>query len=581
MRTHLPRTLIPMLTPSVIPARLTIAAFAFGMFACSGSDPVSPPIATSLSATAATALLGVAGGSTLEAPSVIVRDQRGEPMPGVTVSFAVTGGGGYVSDPTAVTSAAGVAITGWTLGTSTGLNTLVVSSGGLPSVTFTATSTSGIPVSADIAGGNGQTATVRSELPVVPSVAVRDMHGNPVSGVLVTFTVKTGGGSVSGGSQRTNSAGVAASGPWILGATAGTNTLTATAATAGTLTPIVFVATGLAGPAAMLTKAGGDNQLVVAGSAVPTPPSIIVRDAYANLIAGAVVTFTVASGGGSVAGATVTTATSGIATVGSWTTGSAPGGINTLTASSPGLIPVTFTAATLCVTSTEHTIGSASSGTLSSSDCPSGGGGPADYYSTTVITAGAYMFRETSSSFDAQLYLLTPDGTELAMNNDSASITTNSAIKIILPPNNYLLVAGSLLASATGAYTFSSSSTNADVSGCATVFVVRGITTAQSVSTLDCVTEDDYYYYSYSYRDEYVIYLPRGQSLTVTMTSTALSSDLVLLNSSGSSLAYRTATSTPSQDASLSFTATTDGYYRIIAGTRGSGQTGAYTLKVQ
>jgi hypothetical protein len=63
----------------------------------------------------------------------------------------------------------------------------------------------------------------------------------------VTFTVATGGGSVTGATVNTNANGVAQVGSWILGGSAGTNTLTATVAGAGIAgNPVPFTATGAA-----------------------------------------------------------------------------------------------------------------------------------------------------------------------------------------------------------------------------------------------------------------------------------------------------------------------------------------------
>jgi hypothetical protein len=74
-------------------------------------------------------------------------------------------------------------------------------------------------------------------------VEVTDASGNPVSGVAVTFTVVSGGGTLTGGVTQlvvtTNSQGLAST-TLTLGSNAGTNTV---AATAGTLTgsPMVFI----------------------------------------------------------------------------------------------------------------------------------------------------------------------------------------------------------------------------------------------------------------------------------------------------------------------------------------------------
>jgi len=93
-----------------------------------------------------------------------------------------------------------------------------------------------------------------------------------------------------------------------------------------------------------LAKLAGDNQAGVAGLAVTTAPSVKVTNQNNQGVAGIAVTFAVASGGGSVTGATVTTGSDGVAAVGSWTLGTTAGA-NTLTATAAGITgsPVTFT----------------------------------------------------------------------------------------------------------------------------------------------------------------------------------------------------------------------------------------------
>ena len=89
----------------------------------------------------------------------------------------------------------------------------------------------------------------------------------------------------------------------------------------------------------------GDGQTATAGTSVATAPSVIVKDAGNNPVAGVTVTFAIASGGGSAIGLTATTNASGIATVGGWTLGQIAG-MNTMTATSGTLSgsPLTFTA---------------------------------------------------------------------------------------------------------------------------------------------------------------------------------------------------------------------------------------------
>ena len=83
-------------------------------------------------------------------PSVTVEDTNQALMAGVTVTFAVTGGGGTVTGASQVTDASGKATVGeWVLGPNTGGNTLTASVAGSGitgnPVTFTATGTGGGP----------------------------------------------------------------------------------------------------------------------------------------------------------------------------------------------------------------------------------------------------------------------------------------------------------------------------------------------------------------------------------------------------------------------------------------------------
>ena len=200
------------------------------------------------------------------------------------------------------------------------------------------------------------TGTAGSVVTTAPSVLVRDQNGTAMAGVPVAFNVASGGGSVSGAAATTNSSGIATVGSWTLGTAVGANTLVAST---GSLTPVTFTATAAAGAAASITKTGGDAQTAAAGSAVPIPPSVTVKDANGNPVAGAAVTFAVTAGGGSVTGASQTTNSSGVATVGSWTLGTSAGA-NSLSATSGSLTAAVFTAT--------GTVGAAASVTKTAGD---------------------------------------------------------------------------------------------------------------------------------------------------------------------------------------------------------------------
>jgi Protein of unknown function (DUF1566) len=330
----------------------------------------SPSITTTAGAAskiavhAGAAQTAVAGTALTTPPSVIVKDVNNNVVAGVSVTFAVATGGGSATGLAATTNPSGIATVGsWTLGTTAGSNTLTATGAGLSGspLTFTATGTVGAASKIAVHAGAGQSAVVGTALATAPSVIVKDVNDNAVAGVSVTFAVATGGGSGAGLSTTTNASGIATVGSWTLGTTAGSNTLTATSGSLGG-SPLTFSAIGTAGPATDMAVNAGDGQTAVAGTAVTTAPSVIVKDANNNVVAGVSVTFAVATGGGSGTVLAATTNAAGIATPGSWTLGTTAGP-NTLTATGAGLSgsPLTFTASGTAGPATKYLVTSSSS----------------------------------------------------------------------------------------------------------------------------------------------------------------------------------------------------------------------------
>jgi adhesin/invasin len=227
------------------PSTQTLIATASGL---SGS-----PVTFSATAVApvASAITGFSGnnqtarpGTTVAAtPTVIVTDPAGIPVPGVTVTFQVTAGGGSVTGATQVTNPDGLAAVGsWTLGLSQGPNSLMASiPGGIPAFTFNATSSTPPPVRIAINAGDNQTAIAGQAVAIPPSVKITDADGIGVGGVSVAFSIRSGGGTLTGENTVTNAQGIATVGSWTLGI--GGNSIFATVAGL-TGNPIVFVAFG-------------------------------------------------------------------------------------------------------------------------------------------------------------------------------------------------------------------------------------------------------------------------------------------------------------------------------------------------
>ena len=198
----------------------------------------------------------------------------------------------------------------------------------------------GIPTSVAISSGDNQSAVVSTLLPRFPVVLVSDAEGRAVAGVPVSFTIVDGGGTVSPASSTTDASGLASTG-WTLGPTPGLNHLRASAA--GVTATVTFAATGTApvGVPASISKKTGDSQTAVPGSAVALAPVVIVKDAFGTAVAGASVIFAVTFGGGAIQVASARTDAVGQASCGTWTLG-ATVGVNTMTATVPGVAPATF-----------------------------------------------------------------------------------------------------------------------------------------------------------------------------------------------------------------------------------------------
>jgi hypothetical protein len=198
-------------------------------------------VPAAVTATSSTTQTGLAGAAVAEAPTVRVNDQTGQPLAGVTVTFAVTAGGGQIATTTSTTGATGLATSGaWTLGTA-GPNTVTATVAGLAPVQFNATAAARTPSTVTATSPTTQTAQVGTAVATPPAVRVNDQTGQPVAGVAVTFAVTAGGGTLVGANATTNAQGIATVTSWTLGAVAGQNTVTATVAG---LAPVTFNATG-------------------------------------------------------------------------------------------------------------------------------------------------------------------------------------------------------------------------------------------------------------------------------------------------------------------------------------------------
>src|SRR5262249_25966767 len=104
---------------------------------------------------------------------------------------------------------------------------------------------------------------------------------------------------------------------------------------------VTFTATGTAGAPASIAASTGVNQVATVATAIASPLTVIVKDAFNNVVSSATVTFTVTKGGGTLSGAVLGTNANGIATLGGWTLGNTAGS-NPISASVGLVAPVSI-----------------------------------------------------------------------------------------------------------------------------------------------------------------------------------------------------------------------------------------------
>ncbi len=268
--------------------------------------------------------------TTLSEPFVVsVSDQNGKLFVGAVVRFAVTAGGGTLSDTTDSTGSNGRAYSTLTLGRAPGPNTVVATVAGLDTVTFTATATATatalgtLPDRLAKVAGDGQAGLAGAQLAAPLVVSVLDEDDKPIAGAVVHFAITAGGGTLSDTTAFTDAHGRART-ILTLGRNLGPNTVVATVADVDTVTftatalgqiprsltdvdTVTFTATARGILPDRLAKVAGDGQAGLAGAQLAAPLVVSVLDEDDKPIAGAVVRFAVTAGGGTLSATHVLT----------------------------------------------------------------------------------------------------------------------------------------------------------------------------------------------------------------------------------------------------------------------------------
>jgi cysteine-rich repeat protein len=252
-------------------------------------------------------LLAVTGGTPQEvavdgdftALRVVIRDQYGNPVPDVEVTFTAPGSGAsaVLGSSTATTTGIGTAQVAASAGTVAGEYVVVATAPGVSApVQFTLTNLPGAPAALVIgAGSTGQSTRVGDPFADPLTLTVVDSHGNPVPGVSVAFACPGSGATCTLDAPSSVTDG---NGQATVHATAGSRpgdlevVVTASGVPAG-----AFHLTNLVGLPGSLESTGGASQEAGVFTPFPDPLALVVRDAFGNVVPGVEVTFEVVTAG--------------------------------------------------------------------------------------------------------------------------------------------------------------------------------------------------------------------------------------------------------------------------------------------
>jgi hypothetical protein len=193
--------------------------------------------------------------------------------------------------------------------------------------------------STELLGGSQQTGALGAPLTESLSVRVVGSDGKPFNGAQVTWSVVTGGGSVSPATSTTNPNGIART-LWTLGTRLDETHMAR--ATAASLSPVTFTATPTLPASAIIEKSAGDAQQQSVTNALRDSLVATVKLSDGRPVEGAAVSWAAGTDAGSVNPTAAVTNSNGVAKT-SWKLGTRAGAL-TAKASVSALTPATFSA---------------------------------------------------------------------------------------------------------------------------------------------------------------------------------------------------------------------------------------------
>jgi adhesin/invasin len=257
--------------------------------------PGPPSAIVAESGTPQSTTVGTAFGSALAAK---VTDAGGNPLAGVTVTFAAPsmGASATLSATTATTDASGLANVVATANTSVGTYSVTATVSGVGTAIFNLTNLAG-PVQTIAFVQEPSNTVAGSTISPAVTVSLRDTYNNPIANTSVRMGLLEAGTLQGTLTQMTGASGIATFGDLRI-TKAGTYHLNANG---GSLTAVsnAFVISA-ATASTIISVYDGDGQSAPVGGVYASPLKALVQDAYLNPIQGASVTFTAPGTGPSV-----------------------------------------------------------------------------------------------------------------------------------------------------------------------------------------------------------------------------------------------------------------------------------------
>ena len=321
-----------------------------------------------------------------------------------------------------------------------------------------------------------------------------------------------------------------------------------------------------------MVRVSGDSQANLTGATLTAPLRVRVTGTDGHPYAGATITWSVIGGSATLGSPTALTDSTGDATT-TVTLGAVAGAIS-IQAALASVSAVTFGAKACGHPS--FAINDTVPGALATADCRLGGYFT-DFFDLHVPSGSQGLVLTMEGAFDTYLELYSPSFDRQGVNDDIDYPTnTNSRLTAIVAPGDYLIAPSSAELSAVGDYTLSVIAQQPAVAGCGIVWVTRGVTIADSVTTGDCVDSTGGRFYA----DLVALDLVAGSVLKVALHSAAFDAALFLYTGGGTQVLANNDSAGGTTDAYLAYPVTSSGTYLLFAGTNDSLATGAYTLDI-